>query len=373
MRDSLLRAAVILTLVFAFLLIVSPVAAGGPPPPGGAPPPPPPAAPHPFTDTGPSQFQFEIAWLYNSGITGGCATSRFCPTGRVTREQMASFLVRGLGLPATSSDFFSDDNASGHEGDINRVAASGITGGCATNRFCPGAVVTRAQMASFLVRALGLPSSGTDRFTDDGSSVHQADINALAASGITGGCAANRFCPGSAVTREQMAAFLYRGLAESSPVFPASAGSGATAAGGVIAGQGLPGVPVAQLACGSSQAWAGAPSVTASQGVRGTNAFVWWIAQLIYWDGVRWNHYSWSEYHFSYVSNAGANPGSPIGSANPPWTRYGGGVVVHPGQGILWNVTPGVTWAVINHVQDNFGDKNSGVAYTSGGSHFCVS
>ena len=138
----------------------------------------------------------------------------FCPGDNVTREQMASFLVRGLDLPTTSSDYFVDDEESGHEADINRLAASGITGGCADGRYCPRSSVTREQMASFLVRGLHLPATSTDYFADDDVSPHEADINRLAASGITGGCAEGRFCPRSTVTREQMAAFLHRALGD---------------------------------------------------------------------------------------------------------------------------------------------------------------
>ena len=67
---------------------------------------------------------------------------------------MASFLDRAFGLPLTSTDSFTDDNTSIHEGSINRLAASGITGGCAVGRCCPKANVTREQMAAFLYRAL---------------------------------------------------------------------------------------------------------------------------------------------------------------------------------------------------------------------------
>ena len=167
---------------------------------------------NPFTDISNSQFKNDIIWLYNEGITGGCTTTKFCPTARVTREQMASFLVRALDLPPTSSDFFTDDESSAHESDINRLAASGITGGCASGKFCPRAYVTREQMASFLARAFRLPATSTDYFTDDNTSIHEGEINRLANSGITGGCAAGRFCPKAYVTREQMAAFLHRAL-----------------------------------------------------------------------------------------------------------------------------------------------------------------
>lgn len=166
----------------------------------------------PFSDITNSGFYNEILWLYYEGITGGCGGGKFCPTGSVTREQMASFLARALHLPATTQDFFSDDESSQHEGDINRLAAAGITGGCDTNRFCPRSNVTRAQMASFLVRGFKLPATGTDYFTDDEGNLHENAINALAKSGITGGCGTNRYCPNAFVTRGQMAAFLKRGL-----------------------------------------------------------------------------------------------------------------------------------------------------------------
>jgi glucose/arabinose dehydrogenase len=159
-------------------------------------------------------FHGDVGWLVGRGITGGCDSSppRYCPGNAVTRGQMASFLVRALGLPPSSVDRFGDDEPSVHENDINALAAAGITGGCGPGRFCPSAPVTRAEMASFLVRAFGLPSSSTDRFSDDEDSIHERDINALATSGVTGGCAPGRYCPTAAVTRAQMAAFLRRAL-----------------------------------------------------------------------------------------------------------------------------------------------------------------
>jgi len=167
---------------------------------------------HPFTDIANHAFEGEITWLYQRGITTGCAATLFCPDGTVSREQMASFLVRALGLSPTATDFFTDDETSIHEADINRLAASGITTGCTATQFCPTQPMTRQEMASFLVRGLGLPTTSTDIFTDDETSVHESDINRLAASGITTGCSATQFCPTATVTRGQMAAFLERAL-----------------------------------------------------------------------------------------------------------------------------------------------------------------
>jgi hypothetical protein len=71
-------------------------------------------------------------------------------------------------------------------------------------------------MAAFLVRALGLGSiPGDVEFIDDDGSVFEGAIESLAAAGITKGCnppVNNRFCPGAYVTRGQLAAFLFRGL-----------------------------------------------------------------------------------------------------------------------------------------------------------------
>ena len=67
---------------------------------------------------------------------------------------------------------FSDDEASVHEVNIETIAALGITVGCSPtrpDRFCPDRMVTRAQMMAFLARALGEGASSdpaAGRFTD---------------------------------------------------------------------------------------------------------------------------------------------------------------------------------------------------------------
>ncbi len=166
-----------------------------------------------FVDDDSSVFQADIEWAAAAGITLGCNPprgDRFCPGDAVSRGQMAAFLVRALGLPASTDDAFADDQDSVFEKDINALAASGITRGCTPTSFCPDAPVTRGQMAAFLNRAYSLAPGAEDAFTDDDGSVFQSDINALAASGVTKGCTPTTFCPGENVTRGQMAAFLRR-------------------------------------------------------------------------------------------------------------------------------------------------------------------
>src|SRR5690606_22000353 len=96
------------------------------------------------------------------------------------------------------------------ESDIRALARAGIARGCnppANTRFCPKRAVSRGEMAAFLSRAFRLSETRLDRFTDDEGSVFEGDINRLAASGITRGCRQDRYCPFASVTREQMASF----------------------------------------------------------------------------------------------------------------------------------------------------------------------
>lgn len=181
----------------------------------------------PFSDVAGHKFAASIEWLRLEGLTSGCGGGRFCPDGVVTRGQMATFLARALDLAPAGADAFDDDDGSVHEAAINRVAAAGITFGCDTRRFCPNGRVTRAQMASFLSRGFELDPSTVDWFADDDHSIHQGSINRVAFAGITVGCGASIYCPNGLVTRGQMAAFLYRAMAAprtppSCTLFPAT-------------------------------------------------------------------------------------------------------------------------------------------------------
>jgi hypothetical protein len=172
-----------------------------------------------FSDDDDSVFQDDIEWLAATGITRGCnppANTRFCPDEEVTRGQMAAFLRRALpGLDDSGSvPDFTDIAGSTFAADIEWLAATGVTRGCGSTRFCPNDSVTRGQMAAFLRRALpDLEASGSvPDFSDVGGSTFAADIEWLAATGVTRGCTSTAFCPDDSVTRGQMAAFLRRAL-----------------------------------------------------------------------------------------------------------------------------------------------------------------
>ena len=149
----------------------------------------------------------------------------------VSTVSIAISLVLGLAViapnPARAAGTFVDDDGSTHETDIDWIAARDITLGCnppENDRYCPDDPVTRAQMATFLTRALDLDPSNNNAFTDDNSSTHEADIQALAAAGITKGCnppTNDSFCPEDPVTRAQMATFIHRAMDPSARKAPA--------------------------------------------------------------------------------------------------------------------------------------------------------
>jgi hypothetical protein len=135
------------------------------------------------------------------------------------RDVFAVTDVNDIAPPEPGSGRFVDDDESVFEDDIEWIAARGITKGCNppdNDRYCPDARVTRGQMAAFLVRALGYTDAGDgDLFIDDDESIFEADIDRLGTAGVTKGCnppTNDRFCPTGNVTRGQMAAFLHRAL-----------------------------------------------------------------------------------------------------------------------------------------------------------------
>jgi parallel beta-helix repeat protein len=122
-----------------------------------------------FRDTSSSIFEDDIRWLSATGITKGCEDDMFCPKDPVTREQMAGFLRRALEdkLSVGSPIDFSDTSRSTFAADIAWLSATGVTKGCGNGKFCPKDPVTREQMASFLSRALGLdPIAPAPNFTN---------------------------------------------------------------------------------------------------------------------------------------------------------------------------------------------------------------
>jgi hypothetical protein len=165
------------------------------------------------------QFYFYITKLVANQITVGCGSGNYCPLDSVTRQQMAVFLMKSRNglcfVPPPCSGVFPDVPCSSNFAPwIEALAASGITGGCGGGNYCPTSPVTRQQMAVFLLKAKHgssyVPPVCTGDFLDVPCPSQFADwIEQLSAEGITGGCGNGNYCPLQAVRRDQMAAFLY--------------------------------------------------------------------------------------------------------------------------------------------------------------------
>ena len=182
---------------------------------------------HTFLDVPYNRWSWPfVEAIENAGLTAGCGAGNFCPTGNVNRAEVAVFLVRGVHggsfvPPPATGTIFADVPADYWAAPyIEQLYNDGLTGGCASNplRYCPTSLVTRAQMATFLIReAYGEsytppPPTGTV-FNDIPASYWAAPyVEKLFADGGTAGCSSNppMYCPEQIVQREQVAAFLVR-------------------------------------------------------------------------------------------------------------------------------------------------------------------
>ncbi|MCY4370430.1 MAG: D-alanyl-D-alanine carboxypeptidase [bacterium] len=175
-----------------------------------------------FIDTPGNTHEAALDTLETRGILAGteCAPDHVCPDEPIERWTMAVWLVRAndrwtpSGVEATR---FADVDADAWWAPyVERLASLRVTIGCTDRplRYCPDDPVTRAQMASFLVRLLDLDPAPSAGFTDTAGNPHEVAIDALAAAGLTDGCRSNplSYCPAQPVSRAQMATFIARSL-----------------------------------------------------------------------------------------------------------------------------------------------------------------
>ena len=197
----------------------------------------------PFVDVSDSHtFAQAIRCQAYARITFGVRPGEYVPGVTITRAQMASFLTRMLDtandlqlgsdepgsalneLPAYdgTNDFTDMSETDTHVESVNRLAEAGIVlggpGDLPPTSYGPSLPVSREHMASFITRSLEFltgveRATDNDYFTDDDTSIHEPNINALAEVGIAVGNGVDLFNPGQSLTRGQMSAFIIRSLA----------------------------------------------------------------------------------------------------------------------------------------------------------------
>jgi spore germination protein len=148
------------------------------------------------------------------GVVQGGSDGAFRPAAAVTRGQMAALLSRGFGLPAPAGPApFPDAADSVHREAVAAVWEAGIAGGTGDGRFRPHDPVTRGQMATFLARALRLQACEDGRFPDVAAEdPHRPHVCAVARAGIAQGFGDGTYRPALALSRGQMATLLVRAL-----------------------------------------------------------------------------------------------------------------------------------------------------------------
>jgi hypothetical protein len=165
----------------------------------------------------------EIDKLTEKGVIGGYPDGTFKPSKSVTRIQAAAMIVKALGLERQDEkepDYI-DISAFFPQRDIVDIMnETGIMRG-EYGMFRPYEPVTRAQMASILTRAFELNRNDSFYFTDIQPDFwNYSEINALAASGITGGKGDHTFAPSEAASRAQFSVFLSRAIETDIPRTP---------------------------------------------------------------------------------------------------------------------------------------------------------
>jgi subtilisin family serine protease len=175
--------------------------------------------PTPFTDVPPRHSFFtETSWVATSGISTGYTDGTFRPRGTVSRDAMAAFMYRLSGQPAftppATSPFSDVSTRHPFYREITWLAASGVTTGYPDGTFRPKESVNRDAMAAFLYRLAGRPSftPPTASPFSDVSTRHPfyREITWLAEQGISTGYSDGTFRPRASVSRDAMAAFMYR-------------------------------------------------------------------------------------------------------------------------------------------------------------------
>jgi hypothetical protein len=165
-----------------------------------------------------------ICRVAGEGIALGFGDGTYRPDLSVSRGQLASFVVRslevaGAPVPPAPRAGYRDTDGSVHRDAIDRLTAVGIVEGFVADEvFRPAAPVTRDQMASYLVRALAWVegatpvAAGGPHFEDTVGSVHAGNIDVAYELGLTIGTGPGTFAPRVPTTRGQTATFLDRAL-----------------------------------------------------------------------------------------------------------------------------------------------------------------
>ena len=175
---------------------------------------------NPFTDVPEGSFYFDsVLWAVEQGITSGTTATTFTPDRNVTRAEAVTFLWRAKGSPeptSTTNPFEDVPEGAYYYNAVLWAVENGITNGVSATRFGSMMECDRSQVVTFLWRAAGSPEASIDNpyaDVDAGAFYYKAVLWATA-EGVTTGIDEGVFGVSGACNRAQMVTFLYRALGE---------------------------------------------------------------------------------------------------------------------------------------------------------------
>ena len=177
-----------------------------------------PISKHPFLDVpAGAYYEDAVVWAVGKGITSGTNATTFDPNGTCTRAQAVTFLWRAAGSPVPKTKLmpFPDVPVGSYYWNaVLWAIEQGITEGTSYLTFSPNDSCTRAQIVTFLWRAKGNPAvSGNAPFTDVApDAYYAAAVTWAEKNGITGGIGNGLFGSNNTCTRAQIVTFLYRAM-----------------------------------------------------------------------------------------------------------------------------------------------------------------
>ena len=172
---------------------------------------------NPFTDVKESDgwYYEPVLWAVDNGITTGLTSTTFGPNKTCTRGQIVTFLWRAMGCPEPESTVNPFKDVPKNEYYTKAVLwalENGITTGLNSTTFGPEETCTRAQVVTFLWRAMGKPEAKTTShtFKDVAKDYYTEAVLWALEEGITTGLTSTKFGTNDACTRAHVVTFLYR-------------------------------------------------------------------------------------------------------------------------------------------------------------------
>ena len=169
-----------------------------------------------FYDVPNEAYYFEaVKWAVAQEITSGVGGNLFAPDQPCTRAQIVTFLWRAAGSPEPKrAGSFADVPAGAfYAKAVAWAVDAGITTGTGEGGFSPDEPCTRAQAVTLLCRAQRAKAEGRAQFSDVPADAYYAEAVAWAAeSGVTDGIGGGLFGPEQDCTRAQIVTFLWRAM-----------------------------------------------------------------------------------------------------------------------------------------------------------------